>query len=173
MVWIQNVEAFFPCVAVQSEADRETRGWDRLTLTAQFIIPAASTTNGLTIMSSLPLSIHRFLNARNVTALQADYKITYMGHNIYLPSVEEVKVPTLTGGQSIITDKEETATSMVGSGVTVESMVSGPTSRMDIIVVTGVHVGYKGIHLTLPTPRMERDISVVRIPIETEVGQDK
>ena len=33
-----------------------------------------------------PPNIHRFLNARNATSLQADYSLTYAGNNIYLPT---------------------------------------------------------------------------------------
>ena len=33
-----------------------------------------------------PPTIHRFLNARNATALQADCDPTYAGNNIYLPT---------------------------------------------------------------------------------------
>ena len=31
-------------------------------------------------------TIHRFLNTRNATALQADCSLTYVGNNIYLPT---------------------------------------------------------------------------------------
>ena len=86
MMWIKNAEDLRPCVAVQSEADIETRGWDCLPPTAQRIILEASATNGLTILSEMPLSIHRLLKARNATDIQADCTITFTGHNIYLPT---------------------------------------------------------------------------------------
>ena len=44
----------------------------------------ASAANRLTILSLHLVSIHRFINTHNATALQADCTLTYAGHNIYL-----------------------------------------------------------------------------------------
>ena len=60
---LQNAESLLHVVAAQRKADRETRGWYRLLQTAQWLILAASTSDGLTIPSAPPPSIHRFLNA--------------------------------------------------------------------------------------------------------------
>ena len=81
----QNAESLRPVVTAQHEADRGTRRWDRLPPTAQQVILAAP--DGLTITSAPPLSVHRFLNARNKTALQANCALTYSGNNIVLSSV--------------------------------------------------------------------------------------
>ena len=59
---------------------------DSLPPTAQRIILAASATTGISIPTSPPPTIHRFLNASNVTALQDDCSLTYAGKNIYLPT---------------------------------------------------------------------------------------
>ena len=45
---------------------------------------STSTADRLTILLARPLSIHRFLNKRNATALQADCALTYSGKNIFL-----------------------------------------------------------------------------------------
>ena len=58
-------------------------GGGRLPPTAQHIILAASATTGTSIPTSPPTTIHRFLNARNATALHTDYSLTYAGKNIY------------------------------------------------------------------------------------------
>ena len=50
-------------------------------------ILAESAANGLTIPLAPPLSIHRFLNARNATAQQADFALTYLGNNIFLQTL--------------------------------------------------------------------------------------
>ena len=50
------------------------------------VILAASVTSGTSILTSPPPTIHRFLNARNATSLQADFSLTYAGNNIYLPT---------------------------------------------------------------------------------------
>ena len=55
---LHNAEAFRPAVTVKHEADRETRGWDRLSPTSHQVILAASTSDGLTIPSAPPPSIH-------------------------------------------------------------------------------------------------------------------
>ena len=47
-------------------------------------IIAASVTTETSIPTSLPPTIHRFLNARNETALQDDCSQTYAGNNIHL-----------------------------------------------------------------------------------------
>ena len=69
---LHTAEAIRPVIAAQSKAEKETKGWDRLPPTAQRIILAASATTGTYIPTSPPPTIHRFLNARNVTDLQAD-----------------------------------------------------------------------------------------------------
>ena len=79
-------KALRPVVASQREAEKETKGWDRLPPTAQRVILAASSTTGTSIPTSPPPTIHRFLNARNATALQADCSLTYAGNNIYFPT---------------------------------------------------------------------------------------
>ena len=66
--------------------EKETKGWDRLPPTAQRVILAASATTGTSIPTSPPLTIYRFLNASNETALQSDCSLTYAGKNIYLPT---------------------------------------------------------------------------------------
>ena len=43
-----------------------------------------SATNGTSIMTSPPPTIHRFLNTRNVTDLQADYALNCARNNFYL-----------------------------------------------------------------------------------------
>ena len=60
--------------------------WDRLPPIAQRLILAASAANGITITSATPPSIHRFPNARNATALQADCALTYSGNKILHPT---------------------------------------------------------------------------------------
>ena len=81
---LKTVEALRPVVSAQSEAKKETKGWDRLPPTAQRIILVARSTNGTSIPTSPPPTIHRFLNASNVTSLQADCALTYAGNNLYL-----------------------------------------------------------------------------------------
>ena len=66
--------------------EKETKGWDRLPPTDQRVILAASSTTGTSILTLPPPTIHHFLNSRNVTALQADFLLTYAGNNIYLPT---------------------------------------------------------------------------------------
>ena len=56
--------------STQSEAEKETKGWDRLPPTSQRVILVASSTNITSIPTSPPPTIHRFPNARNTTALQ-------------------------------------------------------------------------------------------------------
>ena len=83
---LQNAEALHPAVAAQCKADRETRSWVRLPSTAQQLILTSSVADGLTIPLAPPPSIHRFLNAQNVTALQDGCALTYSGNNIFLPT---------------------------------------------------------------------------------------
>ena len=83
---LQNTEDLFPVIAVHREVDRETRGWDRLPPTAHHVILAESADDGLTIPLEPTPSIHRFLNALTVMALQANCAITYLGNNIFLPT---------------------------------------------------------------------------------------
>ena len=84
--WLHTSEALRPVIATKSETDKETKGWDRLPPTAQRVIFAASATTGTSIPKSPPPTIHRFLNARNATALQANCSLTYVRNNIYLPT---------------------------------------------------------------------------------------
>ena len=74
---LHTAEALPPVVAAQREAEKETKEWDRLPPTAQRVIFSTSPP---------PPTIHRFLNAKNVTALQADCYLTYAGKNIYSPT---------------------------------------------------------------------------------------
>ena len=67
---LHTAEALGLVVAAQREMDKETKGWERLPPTAQRVILAASATTGTSIPTSPPPTIHRFLNARNATALQ-------------------------------------------------------------------------------------------------------
>ena len=80
---LHTAEALGPVVSAQREAEKETKGCDRLPPTAQRVIQAANATNGTSIPTSPPPTIHRFLNAINVVALQFDCSLTYAGNNIY------------------------------------------------------------------------------------------
>ena len=80
---LYTAEALRPVVASQSETDKETKEWDRLPPTSQRIILTARATTKISIRTSPPPTIHRFLNMRNATALQADFYLTYRGNNIY------------------------------------------------------------------------------------------
>ena len=82
---LHTAKAVCPVVVAQREAEKETKGWDRLPPTAQHVILAASVTTGTSIPTSLPPTIHYFFNARNTTALQSDCSLSYAGNNIYLP----------------------------------------------------------------------------------------
>ena len=75
-----------PVVAAQREAEKETKGWDHLPLTSHRVILAEGTTNRTSITTSPPPTLHRFLNARNVTDLQDDCTLTYTGNKLYLPT---------------------------------------------------------------------------------------
>ena len=64
--------------------------------------------------------------------------------------MEEVGIPTQTGGPSSSADAEETATATAGSGETEEARVAGLTAMMDIAAVTGVYAGDKVIYPAHP-----------------------
>ena len=83
---LHTAEALCPIAIAQRKAGNETKGWDRLPPTDQRVILTESATNGTSILTLPPPTIHRFLNARNVTALQADCYLTYARDNIYLPT---------------------------------------------------------------------------------------
>ena len=83
---LHTAEALLPVVAGQREAEKYTKGWDRLPPTAQRIIIAASATTGTSIPTLPPPTIHCFLHISNAMALQADFSLTYTGNNIYLPT---------------------------------------------------------------------------------------
>ena len=83
---LKNTEFLRPIGTEKREAERETWEWDFLTLMAQHVILATSAAEGLAIpLAPLP-SIHQFLNARNAMALQAHCTLTYVRHNLYLPT---------------------------------------------------------------------------------------
>ena len=83
---IQNAESLRPVSMVQRYSDIETRGYYRLPQTMTRIILEAGAVDSIIILSApLPL-IHRLLNAREATALQADFALTYTGHIIYIPT---------------------------------------------------------------------------------------
>ena len=71
-IQLHTAEALRPVVAAQRDAEKETKGWNRLPPTDQRVILEASATTGTSIPTSPPSAIHRLLNARNTTALQAD-----------------------------------------------------------------------------------------------------
>ena len=83
---LHTAEALRPVVADQQEAEKETKGWDRLPPTSQCVILTARATTGTSIPTLPPPAIHRFINVINMTALQADFSLTYAGNNIYLPT---------------------------------------------------------------------------------------
>ena len=82
---LQTVEELRPSVSAQCKAENLTKEWDCLPPTAQRVILTASATNGTYITTSLQPTLHRFLNARNVTAFQDNCALTYTGNNLYLP----------------------------------------------------------------------------------------
>ena len=86
---LQTAEPLCLVVAAQREAEKETKGWGRLPPTAQCVILAASATNGTSIPTLPPPTTNRFPNARNATALQAGFSLTYAGKifTYPLPSV--------------------------------------------------------------------------------------
>ena len=79
---LHTTEALRPVITAQHEAGKETKGRECLPPTAQRVI----ITNGTSIPTSLPPTLHDLLNARNATSLQAYYALTYAGNNIYLPT---------------------------------------------------------------------------------------
>ena len=81
---LQNAELLRTVVAAQRKAEIETNGWDCLPPMDQRIILEVRESDGPKIMWTPPQSIHHLLNAINATALQADYALTYAGHNLYL-----------------------------------------------------------------------------------------
>ena len=83
---LKTAEALQTVVAAQRKAEKETKGWDHLPPTAQRVILAVNATKGTSIPTLPPPTIHHFLNARNVMALQADCSLTYAGSNFYLPT---------------------------------------------------------------------------------------
>ena len=50
----------------------------------QHAILEVSSPESINIKSAPPQSINRFLNERNATVIQADFSLTYEGHNLYL-----------------------------------------------------------------------------------------
>ena len=81
---LHTAEALRPNASDQREMKKETKGWYRLPPTAQRVILAENATTRTSIPTLPPPTIHRFLNARNVMALQADCSLIYSGNNIYL-----------------------------------------------------------------------------------------
>ena len=82
---LHTAKALCPDVAAHSEAEKETKGWDRLPPTAQRVILAASATTGTSIPTLPPPTIHHFLKARNATSLQANFSLTYAGKIFIYP----------------------------------------------------------------------------------------
>ena len=83
---LRTAEALLPVVTAQYEAKNEIKRWDHLPPTTQRVILEASDITRTSIPTSLTPTIHRFLNTRNATAIQADFFLTYAGNNIYLPT---------------------------------------------------------------------------------------
>ena len=83
---LHTAEALRPIVFSQREAEKETKGCDRLQPMSQRVILVASTTTGTSIPKKPPPTIHRFLNARNVTSPQTNFVQTYAGNNNYFPA---------------------------------------------------------------------------------------
>ena len=79
---LHTTEALLPVVVTQREAKNETKGWDRPPPTAQCVILVARATNGTSIPTLPPPTIHLFLKARNETDLHEDCYLTYTGHNL-------------------------------------------------------------------------------------------
>ena len=61
--------------------------WYRLLSTAQIVILVSSASDRVNIPNTPPPLIHHFLNTRNYTALQAEFFLTYAGHNLYPQSL--------------------------------------------------------------------------------------
>ena len=68
----------------QGKGGKETSEWERLLPMDQRVILAASTSDGITILSATPKTIHRFPNTCNTTALHEDCALTYAGQNLHL-----------------------------------------------------------------------------------------
>ena len=81
---LHTAEALFPVLAAQRKAGKETKGLYRLPPMAQRVILAASATNGTSIPTSLPPTLHHLLNASNTTALQVYCALIYTGNHLYL-----------------------------------------------------------------------------------------
>ena len=64
-----NMESLRTIVVLQHKEDSETKGWEKLPPTEQHVILLASTACGPTILLTIPLSTHRFLNTCNTTGL--------------------------------------------------------------------------------------------------------
>ena len=62
------------------------RYWDRLSPTSHRVILAANSFDGLVIPMAPPPSRHCFLNARDVTEIQANCALIYFGNSIFLPT---------------------------------------------------------------------------------------
>ena len=84
---LKTAEALRPVIAVQCEAERYTKGLERLLPTYQRVILASSATNRTSISTSPPPTLHRFLNVRNATDLQSDCALTYSRNNLYLTTL--------------------------------------------------------------------------------------
>ena len=80
------IEALRSVVAAKFEAEKETKGLDRLPPTAQSVILDASATSRTSIPTSPPPTIHRFFNARNATSLQTNCSLTYAGKKKHFPT---------------------------------------------------------------------------------------
>ena len=80
---LQTAEALHLIAATHHEEEKETKGWYCIPPTAQCVILAASVTNGTSIMTLPPPTLHCFLNGSNVTALQDNCDLTYAGNNLY------------------------------------------------------------------------------------------
>ena len=71
-------------ISVHHNINKETKGLDCLPPKDQRVILVTITSDSIQILLDLPLSIHRFLNARNIPAINADCDITYEGTNLFL-----------------------------------------------------------------------------------------
>ena len=67
---IQKSEFLRPVDVEQRKAGRETKGYDLLPTTAQYVFLAASALDVLNVPLTLPQLIHCFLNTRNATLIQ-------------------------------------------------------------------------------------------------------
>ena len=69
---LQNDEDLYLVIVAQREADREARGWERPPLTAHRVILTSRSVYRINIPLEPPPSLHIYLNARNLTSLQAN-----------------------------------------------------------------------------------------------------